>query len=136
MPKKLSDLKKDELVQLAEGFAVDLEEHGAKTKAQIIKALNDEAITDDVLASTEEHAGEPEASESTEPEPKKAPVSREDTVVVFMQKANPTYELFGHKFTKAHPYVAMSADDAQEIFDFEPRGFRVATPAEVKEYYS
>jgi hypothetical protein len=53
-----------------------------------------------------------------------------------MLKANPTYEIRGHRFTRDHPYVAMSEDDAQEIFDMEPRGFAVATPKEVQGYYS
>jgi hypothetical protein len=41
----------------------------------------------------------------------------------------------GKTFTKDHPFVAMSQSDAQKIFDKE-EGFRLATPTEVKEFYS
>lgn len=135
MPRKLADLKKAELEELADGFAVDLED--ANTKAKIIERLKEEGVTDDVLASTD--AGQPVSDDSDEPAtaaPKKAPVKPEDQVIVYMRKANPTYEIFGHRFTKQHPYVAMSEDDAQAIFDAEPRGFSIATPAQAKEYYS
>jgi hypothetical protein len=57
-------------------------------------------------------------------------------VLVKMERENYTYEIYGHMFTKEHPYIAMSSEDAQLIFDHDPRGFRIATPNEVKEYYS
>jgi hypothetical protein len=41
----------------------------------------------------------------------------------------------GVTFTKEHPFVAVSEDIAQEIFDKE-EGFRLASPREVQEYYS
>jgi hypothetical protein len=41
----------------------------------------------------------------------------------------------GQRFTKEHPFVAMDKDTAQAIFDKE-EGFRLATPAEVQEFYS
>lgn len=135
MPKKLADLKKAELEELAEGFAVDLD--GATTKAKIIDRLQEEGVTDAVLAATDKGEGDSAVADtSAEPAEKKAPLKPENTVIVYMRKANPTYEIFGHKFTQAHPYVPMSEEDAQEIFDAEPRGFSIATPAQAKEYYS
>ena len=41
----------------------------------------------------------------------------------------------GFTFTKEHPFVAMSSEAAQEIFDKE-EGFRLATPREVQDFYS
>jgi hypothetical protein len=41
----------------------------------------------------------------------------------------------GSTFTKEHPFVAMSPDNAQAIFDKE-EGFRLATPKEVQEFYN
>jgi hypothetical protein len=41
----------------------------------------------------------------------------------------------GKTFTKEHPFVAMGKEDAQRIFDKE-EGFRLATPAEVREFYN
>lgn len=56
-------------------------------------------------------------------------------VLVKMDRQNFTFEAFGHKFTKEHPFVPMSEDDAQEIFDAY-EGFRLATPSEVKNFYN
>lgn len=130
---KLKDMKKAELEQVAEGFAVDLED--AKTKAQILARLEDEGVTDEVVGSTEEGKADEAVAEPVA-EKKVVKAGDPDAVIVYMRKANPTYEIFGHKFTKQHPYVAMSETDAQDIFDAEPRGFSIATPAQAKEYYS
>jgi hypothetical protein len=52
-----------------------------------------------------------------------------------MTRANFRYDIMGHTFTKDHPYVAMSEEDAQAIFDKE-EGFVMATPKEVQEFYN
>ena len=51
-----------------------------------------------------------------------------------MTRANARYDILKHTFTKDHPFVAMSEDDAQKIFDKE-EGFRLATPKEVQDFY-
>jgi hypothetical protein len=56
-------------------------------------------------------------------------------VLVKMERQNPYYEVAGKTFTSDHPFVVMTADEAQQIFDFE-EGFRIATPREASEYYS
>lgn len=129
---KLESMKKADLEQVAEGFAVDLD--GAKTKAQILARLEEEGVTDEAVSSTEEG----QADAPVEPVAEKKAIKPGDAgvLIVYMRKSNPTYEIFGHKFTKQHPYVAMSEKDAQEIFDAEPRGFSIATPAQAQEYYS
>jgi len=58
-----------------------------------------------------------------------------DEVVVKMTRPNMTYEVRGHRFTREHPFVVMTEDQAQEIFDLDGSGFRLATPREVQEYY-
>ena len=58
-----------------------------------------------------------------------------DTVLVRMTRENFRYDIMGITFTKEHPFVAVSEDVAQEIFDKE-EGFRLASPREVQEYYS
>jgi hypothetical protein len=125
----LKDKKVAELREIAEAFAVDLD--GITKKADIIAALEEEGVNDS-------HLQEFEEAEHVEQEPVSTPVKKSagPEVLVKMEKANPTYEIRGYKFTKSHPYVAMGEEDAQEIFDLEPRGFRIATPNEVKEYYS
>ncbi len=62
-------------------------------------------------------------------------VDLDGQVLVKMTRKNPTYETNGHRFTKEHPYVLMSPEEAQEIFDAE-EGFVLAGPREVQEYYS
>jgi hypothetical protein len=52
-----------------------------------------------------------------------------------MTRANMRYDIHGYTFTKDHPFVAMSEEDAQKIFDSE-EGFRLATPKEVQDFYN
>ena len=59
----------------------------------------------------------------------------ENTVLVRMTRENYRYDVIGFTFTKEHPFIAMTEENAQEIFDKE-EGFRLATPKEVQEYYN
>jgi hypothetical protein len=52
-----------------------------------------------------------------------------------MTRQNGTYEVRGHKFTKVHPFLPVSEDDANYILD-NIEGFKIATPREAEEYYS
>jgi len=125
-------LKVSELKAIAEEFAVETE--GLKNKQDIIAALAEEGVTYSVYAKTLKDVEE--ASEEIEVLPvfdAKAERS-EDTVLVRMTRANFRYDIFGHTFTQAHPFVGMSKEKAQEIFDVE-EGFRLATPTEVQDYY-
>lgn len=56
-------------------------------------------------------------------------------ILVKMDRQNSYYEVRGKVFTREHPFVLLSEDEAQAIFDTE-WGFRVATPREAAEYYS
>ena len=47
-----------------------------------------------------------------------------DSVLVKMERANFRYDILGFTFTKEHPFVAMSSDSAQAIFDKE-EGFKI-----------
>jgi hypothetical protein len=128
----LKDLKVKELREVAEEFGVDLS--GSKTKAAILEQLQSEGVTDEEyqrFADVEQE--EPVVEES---KPIKTPSTAGPDILVKMNRANPTYEIRGHKFTSEHPYVVMSESEAQDIFDVDPRGFSMATPKEVEEYYS
>lgn len=124
---KVADLKK-----IAEDFAVETE--GLKSKTDIIAALAEEGVTWAVYEKTikdiEDNKEEVEVIEKFDPKKDLA----EDAVLVRMTRANFRYDIMGHTFTREHPFVAMTADKAQEIFDKE-QGFRLATPKEVQEYY-
>lgn len=125
---KVSDLKK-----VAEDFGVDI--NNLKNKIDIIAALSEEGVTWAVYQKTVETLEEEteDMSEQTIVRNEKKEQSGED-VLVKMERDNFRYDILGFSFTKEHPFVAMSQDKAQQIFDKED-GFRLATPKEVQEYY-
>jgi hypothetical protein len=128
-------LKVAELKNIAENFGVDLEE--AKTKSEILAILVEEGVSYDMykqfLDADKVEEEEDEVVVKTKPATK--PKQSKETVLVKMDRANASYETYGYEFTREHPYVAISSDVAQEIFDNET-GFRMATPREVQEFYS
>ena len=125
-------LKVAELKVIATDFAVDTE--NLKNKKDIIAALSEEGVTWSVYQSTIEAIEE--ATEEIEILPKFDPKAQaEDTLLVRMTRDNHRYDIHGYTFTKDHPFIAMSEDDAQKIFDTE-EGFRLATPKEVQDFYN
>ena len=129
-------LKVAELRKVAEDFAVDTD--GLKSKADLIAALTEEGVTWSVYQKTIkdiEEAAE-EFAETEEILPRFDPNAQpENTVLVRMTRENFRYDIAGYTFTKDHPFVAMSEEDAQKIFDSE-EGFRLATPKEVQDFYN
>jgi len=125
---KIADLKK-----IAEDFAVGID--GLKNKADIIAALAEEGVTWSVYNKTIEKMEEEDMSVEVLPKFDPRAEQPENTVLVRMMRENFRYDTMGFTFTKEHPFVAMSNDEAQEIFDKE-EGFRLATPREVQEYYN
>jgi len=127
-------LKLAELKQVAEDFAVDIT--GLKNKETIIAALAEEGVTWGIYSKTKENIEEAEDI-MDEVLPKFDPKASqpEDTVLVRMTRANFRYDILGYTFTKEHPFVAMTKDQAQAIFDAE-EGFRLATPSEVQNFYN
>jgi hypothetical protein len=125
---KVSDLKK-----IAEDFGVDID--SLKNKTDIIAALSEEGVTWAVYQKTvailEEETED--MADLTVVKNEKKEQSEED-VLVKMERDNFHYDILGFSFTKEHPFVAMSKDKAQQIFDKED-GFRLATPTEVQDYY-
>lgn len=124
-------LKVSELKKVAEDFGVDTE--GLKNKADIIAALADEGVSWTIYEKTLDREEEEDLEDEIKPKAQKE-LSPEDTVLVKMTRANFRYDILGFTFTKEHPFVAMSKNDAQAIFDKE-EGFRLATPNEVQEFY-
>ncbi len=130
-------LKIAELRKVAEDFAVDTD--GIKSKADIVAALSEEGVTWSVYQKTItdiEDATDEFSENAEEILPRFNPDAQpENTVLVRMTRENFRYDMEGFTFTKEHPFVAMTEEDAQEIFDKE-EGFRLATPKEVQEYYA
>ena len=125
-------LKVAELKVIATDFAVDTE--NLKNKKDIIAALSEEGVTWSVYQSTIEAIEKD--TEEIEILPKFDPKAQpEDTILVRMTRDNHRNDIHNQTFTKQHPFVAMSEDDAQKIFDTE-EGFRLATPKEVQDFYN
>lgn len=127
-------MKVADLRTVAETFGVEHEE--AKTKNELVALLAEEGVSYDMynsfLNSDKEELDEVVEEKVAKKEPKK---KAKDTVLVKMDRKNPSYQTFGYVFTWEHPFVAIPEDIAQEIFDNE-EGFRMATPREVQEFYS
>lgn len=131
----LETMKVAELREVADAFGVDTTDESGKalSKKLLLAALAEEGVTSEEYAKFED--AEKVDVEVDEPAPKKK-VSSGPDILVKMNRANGTFEIKGHRFTREHPYIAMSQEEAQEIFDYDPRGFTIATPAQVQEYYS
>ena len=126
-------LKVSEIKKIAEDFAVDTD--GLKSKADIIAALAEEGVTWSVYNKTMDKMEEEDMTVEILPKFDPKAEQPENTVLVRMTRENFRYDIMGITFTKEHPFVAVSEDVAQEIFDKE-EGFRLASPREVQEYYS
>lgn len=127
----LESLKVSELKKVAEEYAVDISE--AKNKLEILAILAEEGVTDDLMANLA--AVE---KEELPPPPvfKGADVDdTSDVTLVKMERDNRSYQTHGYEFTRDHPFVSMPMSTAMKIFDTQ-KGFRLATPQEVTEYYS
>lgn len=126
-------LKLAELKKVAEDFGVDLD--NLKSKTDIIAALAEEGVTWAVYSKTLKDVDD--AKEEIEVLPKFDPKKTQDKdeVLVRMTRSNFRYDTMGYTFTDKHPFVAMSEDKAQAIFDKE-EGFRLATPKEAQDFYS
>jgi hypothetical protein len=59
----------------------------------------------------------------------------EQKYLIRMDRENVRYDVRGHKFTKEHPYALVDPEDANYILEQE-KGFRMATPRELEEFYS
>ena len=122
-------MKISELKQIAETFGVELPEK--TTKKEILEELDSNGVTYSEYA---KFSGAEKVEESIEVKPK-ITLDRSKTLLVRMDKANPSYTVRGYTFTQQHPFVAMSEADAQGIFDTES-GFRPATPREAQDFYN
>ena len=129
-----NELKKEKLEGAAEYFAVDIE--NCKTKADIIEALKEDGVT---FESYEEFlVNEPPAEEQMSvQEFERGADEVSEKIVLRHTRNNLIFETHGYKFTRSNPYVAMPSNVAQQILDAYPgRRFEVASPREVKEFYS
>lgn len=131
-----ASLKKDELKYAAEFFDVP---HGPNdTKPELIAALEEKEITWANYKKFVAADGNPVEEDKPEEPPVDEKIVFNDTVLLKMDRQNPTFEILGRRFTKQQPFQVMSADEAQKIIDASEGiggGFRIASPAEAKRFF-
>lgn len=121
-----------ELREVAELFGVEV---AGLPKAKILETLEAEGVTYDAYETFA-------SAEKVDPADEGYTPARQEPVgpltLVKMDRMNPSYSIQcpsgTYYFTNRHPFVAVSEDDADFIFDTE-EGFRPATPKEIKSYY-
>lgn len=124
-------LKVQELRDIAESFAVDLPQK--ISKQQLILLLEEEGVTYDTYQRFFE-SEKLEAQPDPSPRAQNLDVSAPNVVLVKMERENMSYQIGNYVFSQEHPYVPMTENDAQKVFDSH-QGFRLATPREVQEFY-
>lgn len=125
-------MKVSELRKVADSFGIEC---GPKvSKKDVIAMLEEEGVSYQMY---EKFSGA-EKKETQRQEPRvteKPKLTKENTVLVKMDRANPSFSIGRFTFTQDHPFIAMSERDAQYIFD-TITGFRPATPREVENFYN
>jgi hypothetical protein len=126
-------LKLSEIKKIAEDFGVDIQ--ALKSKNDIIASLAEEGVTWSIYQKTIKDIEDNKEEIEVLPRFDTKKSQDKDSVLVRMERANHRYDAMGFTFTSTHPFVAMSEEQAQEIFDRE-EGFRLATPKEVQDFYN
>jgi hypothetical protein len=104
------------------------------TKDALIAELLADGVTLELI--NDQPAPEEDPEPPVEDAEENAPVEDEaDLVLVRMVRANNTYQIRGYTFTMEHPYALVSEKDADYLIEVD-RGFRMASPAEARSYYS
>jgi hypothetical protein len=126
-------LKLSEIKKIAEDFGVDIQ--ALKSKNDMIASLAEEGVTWSIYQKTIKDIDDNKEEIEVLPRFDAKKSQDKDSVLVRMERANHRYDAMGFTFTSTHPFVAMSEEQAQEIFDRE-EGFRLATPKEVQDFYN
>ncbi len=128
------NLKQPELKKAAEDFGVELP-GGIISNAKIIELLEADGVTYEQWAKLQPKKEEDEAVEVETEEEAEEPVGEERNTLIKMTRANPTFEDRGYRFTRENPYALVTEDDA-EWFIETYEGFKIASPKELREFYS
>lgn len=132
-------LNNDVLRQVAEHFGVEVKK--TDNKAKMIAALVEDGVDWEMY---KEAFPDVEDLPDAEPENVATPVVEKEpvevirsapTVLVKMERMNPRFEIRGYKFSKDHPFVPVTEEDANYIIS-NLDGFRIAMPKEAEDFYS
>lgn len=146
VPTKFSDLSVEELRRTAvEDFAVDIKSNANKNT--VLAALVEDGVEWEQYATLKglnAPAPEPVAPVVVEAEvaPEEVVIrtaepiapTRTEKYLIKMERKNVRFDVLGHKFTQEHPYALVGAAEADYILTKE-KGFRMAFPSELEEFY-
>lgn len=146
-PESFADLPIEELRRTAvEDFAADIKANA--NQKTVLAALVEDGVEWEQYA-TLKGLNKPEPEPVVVEPVVVAPVVEEEVEIVTagpvapqrtqkyllkMERENVRFDVRGHKFTQEHPYALVSADDADHILTKE-KGFRMAFPSELEEFY-
>lgn len=122
----LTSLNKEELTKLAAKADVELD--GDETNKQIIAKLKENNVGYEFYKKAFLEDDTEESEETTT-------LFKNSDVLIKMERKNPTFQAYGVTFTRDHPYAIVNESTAQQIID-NYDGFRLASPAEAKAFYS
>ena len=127
-------LKKAELLQAADQFGVELDD--TDTRPQIIAKLATDGVTWELYKKDfPDVEDQPDAEEVVPVEVKAKAVPTGPLVLLKMNRANPTYEVRGYRFTRENPFLPVTEEAADWILE-NVEGFSIASPAAAREFYS
>lgn len=145
MASRLTDLKVEELRDVAEFFAVEVEtanNDNKPTKKEILAALaaEEEPVTFEdyenvYLVAQKPKSDAPDLTAGDVPAPPAPVVDDSPKVLIKMERANGRFDIRGYTFTKEHPFHNVSEKDAAYIIR-NVEGFRMALPSELSDYYN
>lgn len=121
-------LKKSDLLDAALFFEVHVTDDD--TKEEILAALDEKEISWNNYKKFYLREEDPQSTD----------ISSElnNMVLLKMDRKNPTFDIFGRRFTQKQPFQVVSEDEAQEIIDATEDmggGFRIASPSEARKYF-
>jgi hypothetical protein len=132
-----NEMKVGELRELADAYAVDVNK--TDNKEVVVRKMTESGVT------WEYHVAQVAAAEapgvervSTTPKPvfdEPADGDDNDPILLRMTRANGTFQIRGATFTQNNPYAIVNERDADFIIE-NYDGFRIASPREVREFYS
>ena len=137
----LQSLKREDLLAVAEYFAVELEgENPTKNEVLAALAAGKEPVTWEQYKSMflpNQKVDSVEANQESSKLVEDTSNSLADgkILLIKMERANTRYDIRGYTFTKEHPIRPVDEESAEYILEHE-EGFRQARPSELEEYYS
>ncbi len=118
-----ANMKLEDLQKVAHFFELEITERDKK--ADIINKLQESGKT---YAMYKKFTEQPAQTEE-------ADVHFSSTILLKMSRQNPSFEVFGYRFSRTHPYQVMPQEDAQKIMDTY-EGFVIASPDEARSFYA